>query len=796
MKLYKFAFFYRTFRKKSIRFLRISFFLLTFLYLLISFYEHFFPRIPLIFLSLFSMSEIYYEFFIKKAMPVRTILQKKEKDEIIDFFTIRALSCYFFDSSIKDMVNELVKFRACLFLLGKANINSKEIEYVNIDKKQIANKAFEISKTVFGKYVTTVDLLVAYLILLNEKNSFFVKKHLKENDLLNILYWTRFNYPNEENPSDKRIKFLGEGIFDNITFGWTPFTKNFIRDLTSKVIFNKPAVVGRRREFKQITDILSKSEKNNALLVGDVGAGKNSLVEAFAYDSFIGIMSDKINHKRVYELAVGPLLAGTTGVADLEMRLEILMEEINHSGNIIIYLPDLENILGSETYKTDLSDALIPYFKNPHLPIIATVSTSSFKNYVENKQNFINFFEIIKFEEPNRNDAIQMVLEKTSKIEKEDKVIFTFKSIVTAVDLSKRFMLSKVLPGSAINLLKSVATSASLEHKRIIDENDIEEKIESVTRVSITTPKKEEKDLLLNLENILNKKIIGQEKAIKSISQALRRLRTGMVSNNRPISFLFLGPTGVGKTETAKVLADVYFNNKRNFIRLDMSEYKNSDAVNRLLGSAPGEGNEKGELTEKVLENPFSLILLDEFEKANPQILDLFLQILDDGRLTDNKGKTVSFSNTIIIATSNAGSLFIKEKIKENALIDTNFKKDLISEIEKNNLFKIELLNRFDEIIIFSPLTLSNIEKIALILLDEFKEKLKERDIELLFDQKTIVYLANKGFDSEFGARPLRRAIEEDLEDVIAKGVLEEKIKSGTQIKITANPEKGLQFQD
>lgn len=786
MKLYKFAFFYRTFRKKSIKVLRLIFLISSILFSAFTFYNHSFPKITLFLFSIFLMVEIYYRFYIKKMLPVRKLSEGKAKN-ILEYFTIPALSYFYFDSSVKDLIGELSSNNSCSFLLEKVDIKPSELQIINIDKKVLSQKALDISEEVFGSYVTSVDLLTAYLILLNEKFNFYIKKRLKETDILNILYWTRFNFTAEEQPRNEKVNFSGEGIFDRITFGWTPFTKNFILDLTSKVIFEKPVVVGRRKEFQELIEILSKPEKNNVLLIGEVGSGKNSLIEAFAYDSFLGNIASKVNHKRVYQLMIGSLLAGTNSIADLEQRIEIVFEEIMHSGNIIIYIPDVENIFGSKTYHTNLESSLIPYLKNSHLPIIASVTTSAFKTYVQEQQNFLSFFEKINLFEPERNENIQMVLGKTIIIEKENNVIFTFKSVVSAVDLSKRFLSDKVLPGSAIGLLESVASSVSSAGRRIVEEEDVEKKVEIQTNVAVSAPNDDEKKLLLHLEEYLSIRIIGQDRAVKTISQALRRIRSGVLSNDKPISFLFLGPTGVGKTETAKALGEIYFKNKRNMVRLDMSEYKNSDALNRLLGSTPGEGDEKGELTEKVLDNPFSLILLDEFEKANPQVLDLFLQILEDGRLTDNKGKTVSFINTLIIATSNAGAIFINQKIKKDRSINEDFKKELLSEIEKENIFKIELINRFDDIIIFNPLTQDNIYTIATIYLNNFKEKLKQQDINFSFDSSVISYLASKGYDPEYGARSLRRLVEQEIEDALSKSMLSGSIKRGSSIAASIN---------
>ncbi|MDE2589968.1 MAG: ATP-dependent Clp protease ATP-binding subunit, partial [Patescibacteria group bacterium] len=300
-------------------------------------------------------------------------------------------------------------------------------------------------------------------------------------------------------------------------------------------------------------------------------------------------------------------------------------------------------------------------------------------------------------------------------------------------------------------------------------------------------PGEKEKDLLLHFEDKLHERIIGQEEAVKAIAQAIRRVRAGLATQTRPISFLFLGSTGVGKTEAAKALAMVYFGGEDKTIRLDMSEFTAMGSVNRLLGATAGQGDEKGELTEKVAAHPFSLVMLDEFEKAHPEVLDLFLQVLEDGRLTDNHGKLVSFANTIIIATSNAGALYIQEQLKQGKQIDAAFQQGLLEEIEKEHIFKPELLNRFDGIIVFRPLQQADMEKITKLYLDQVQKKLVVQDIQVLFDPSIVSLCATQGFDPQFGARPLRRFIQDHIEDAIAKSMLEGKINRGAILTVSAD---------
>jgi ATP-dependent Clp protease ATP-binding subunit ClpA len=283
----------------------------------------------------------------------------------------------------------------------------------------------------------------------------------------------------------------------------------------------------------------------------------------------------------------------------------------------------------------------------------------------------------------------------------------------------------------------------------------------------------------MHLEDRLHERVIEQDEAITAISESLRRVRSGMLTSERPVSFLFLGPTGVGKTETAKTLADYYYKGEKNMIRLDMSEYTDEDGVRRLLGSPPGAGDERGELTDKIHDNPASLILLDEFEKANPKIHNLFLQVLDDGRLTDNKGVTVSFRNAIIIATSNAGSEFIREEVEKGTKIDKTFQKQLLEYLQTKNIFKPELLNRFDDVITFKPLDDTQVIQVVNLMLAALTKSLDDQDIKIVFEPAVIEKISKEGFDVEFGARPLRRYIQDNIEDLIAQRKLTKELDRG-----------------
>jgi ATP-dependent Clp protease ATP-binding subunit ClpC len=540
----------------------------------------------------------------------------------------------------------------------------------------------------------------------------------------------------------------------------------------------------RENEYQQLTEALFKGE--SVILVGDAGSGKESTVKELAIESFMGRLKDNLYHQKIFQLMIDAFLAGAASQGELEARINALIAEIAHSGDAIIYIPEFQNILGSSAFHLDISGALIPYLQKKQIRIIATVSPGNYKNFIEPLKTLLDNFRVINFSESSKQEVMQMLFRKAVTIEEKDRIVLTYKAVLAACNLADRYAREIVLPGAAVTLLDDTANSAQIAGKRIVEEQDVLNQIEKKIRVPVGQPKPAEKNLLLNLENEIHKRVVDQEDAVFAIAEALRRLRTGLQSSEKPISFLFLGPTGVGKTETAKVLADVYFGKGARLIRLDMSEFVGGEGIKKLLGSAPGETNEKGEL-EMVYDNPNSLILLDEFEKADQQVLNLFLQVLDDGRLTDNKGKTVSFANCIIIATSNAASEFVREEVEKGIQVDKQFQQSLINFLETRGIFKPELLNRFDDIITFKPLGQDEIIQIVKLLLTDVAKNLLEKDITVSFDEAIIAKIATEGFDKDFGARPIRRFIQDKIEDLIAQQMLRDEIKRGDKILVSVD---------
>ncbi len=735
------------------------------------------------------MIEVFFHYKISRIAPSVPVAKNK-KETKYNSFTLHALTGFVTQKNTEGIIKELISYPQVQLVMEKTNITRKELAFTTVSKDVLAESAFATAQTFKGKYVTTLDVFIAYLFLIEKETKLFFAKQLKIADLANIVSWVRKVMPEEENPKKFRVHFSGEGIGEALVSGWTYETKKYTAQFTSYALREDPLIGGREKEFGTLLESLTKLENNNVLLIGDIGSGKENLVKALAYHSFEGNLGGWLNYKRVLQLLVGALTAGATNRSDLESRLQEIIAEVSHANDVFLYIPEFQNILGASSYGLDLSGALLPYLKGGAMPIIATMSTGAYKTYME-KNPLREVFTVISLAEPEHDNAIQMVLGEAEHIEKKYEVIVSYRAILSAVELSERFYQDEVLPGSAVSLLEDVANIVSRDpgrkkfektgHKMVLEE-DVVKKVEQTSHVAISLPTGNEIQILLHLEDTLHLRVIAQDDAIKAVSEAMRRLRSGMTTSERPISFLFLGPTGVGKTETAKSLADFYYKGEKNMIRLDMSEYTDDDGLKRLLGAPPGEGDERGELTDKIHDNPASLILLDEFEKANPKIHNLFLQVFDDGRLTDNKGNTVSFRNAIIIATSNAGSEFIREEIEKGTPIDRNFQHKLLDQLQSKGIFKPELLNRFDDIVIFKPLGQEQVTAIVKLLLSQLKKAMEKQDIKIYFDDAVIAKIAREGFDKDFGARPLRRYIQDTIEDLIAQKRLTREIDRGKTV--------------
>lgn len=554
----------------------------------------------------------------------------------------------------------------------------------------------------------------------------------------------------------------------------TPFLDQFAEDITDLARLEKVGfLIGHEQEYDRLVDILSRPGRPNAILVGEAGSGKSTLVAHLAFQMIKDRVPAPLFDKRLVKLEIGSLVSGAAE-GELQERVRKILEEIVRAGNIILYIPDIHNLLKtSGQMRVNAADVLLPAIKGDAFSVIGATYPSEFKQYIEPNNDFASAFEVIKVQEISENEAIRFLVYSSLLLEKQYKIIISFSAIKESVLLAHKYFRQKLLPASAEDLLKETLADVVGKNKKVLTVDDIIVVAEKKINVPIHKAGKAEAEKLLNLEELIHQRLIDQEEAVSAVARSLREYRSGLSRKGGPIAnFLFVGPTGVGKTELSKILARIQFESSDLMARFDMSEYQDKSTVNRLLDN----------VTSAIREKPHSLILLDEFEKAHPDILNLFLQVFDDGRLTDSLGRTVDFQNTIIIATSNAHSDLIKTEIEKR----TGIKE--LSEILKKKLtdnFRPELLNRFSSIIVFKPLSPEHIKAIAKIQLNDLAATLREsQGIELEFDESTVREIARLGYDPVFGARPLRNVISEKLRGVLAEKILKGEIVKGSNIKV------------
>ncbi|ASN03707.1 ATP-dependent protease ATP-binding subunit ClpC [Virgibacillus necropolis] len=638
----------------------------------------------------------------------------------------------------------------------------------------------------------------------------------------------------------------------------TPTLDSLARDLTAIAKEgNVDPVIGRGKEIERVIQILSRRTKNNPVLVGEPGVGKTAVAEGLAQQIIDNEVPETLRDKRVMTLDMGTVVAGTKYRGEFEDRLKKVMEEIRQAGNIILFIDELHTLIGAGGAEgaIDASNILKPSLARGELQCIGATTLDEYRKYIEKDAALERRFQPIQVDEPTLDETIQILRGLRDRYEAHHRVTITDEAIDAAANLSNRYITDRFLPDKAIDLIDEAGSKVRLRSYTIPPNlKELEQKLEEVrkekdaavqsqefekaaslrdseqklreeleqtknqwkekqgqedsevtiediaavvsiwTGVPVAKLTKDESDRLLNMEEILHGRVIGQEEAVKAISKAIRRARAGLKDPKRPIgSFIFLGPTGVGKTELARALAESMFGEEDAMIRVDMSEYMEKHSTSRLVGSPPGYVGyeEGGQLTEKVRRKPYSVVLLDEVEKAHPEVFNILLQVLEDGRLTDSKGRLVDFRNTVLIMTSNVGA----SELKKNKHVGFNLEeegrdyKDMKAKIteEMKKAFRPEFLNRIDEIIVFHSLERKHMKDIVTLMIQQLQQRLKQSEIDFTLTDKAIEKIANDGFDPEYGARPLRRAIQKNIEDLLSEELLKETIAKGQKVKVGLN---------
>jgi ATP-dependent Clp protease ATP-binding subunit ClpC len=543
-------------------------------------------------------------------------------------------------------------------------------------------------------------------------------------------------------------------------------------------------IVGHEKELEDVQVILAKSSMANALIIGNTGTGRKSIIEALALKCYLGKSLAELNNKRVVELDLVTLVANIEDAEKLESILDQIFSEVVMAGNVILVIDNLENFVGLKEYKpgqVDISGILSKYLAMPSFQFVGITSYEGYHKNIEENSSFAELFVKVEVQEVSELDTIKILQQAAMQAEYRTKLFIIYPSIREIVNLTGRYMPSLPFPKKALDVLDETVVYVQRLREKVLLPHHVAEVVSKKTEIPVGKMEVKEKEVLMNLENLIHQRIVSQDEAVKEISIAMRRARAGISSKTRPMgSFMFLGPTGVGKTETAKALAQIYFGNEIKMIRIDMSEFQAISDIPRLIGStSPVEM--QGLLTTPVRESPFSLVLLDEVEKAHPNILNLLLQVLDEGHITDGQGRKVVFTNTIIICTSNVGADLIFKEVESGQLINKN---KLLDYIFEKNLFRPEFINRFDATIVFHPLTKNDLMQIAQLALQGLQKNLKEKEINLEITEGLKIKIVEISYKPEFGAREMRRVIQDNVENVIAGALISDTIKKGDIIEI------------
>lgn len=653
---------------------------------------------------------------------------------------------------------------------------------------QIIFSAYEEAYGAHQDYVSVTELFLSVIREETSLQEILYDFGIDKNKLGNAIEWARIKerlyrqYLALRRASRHRSK---TGMDRAMTALATNFLNRFGRDLTILAQFGHlDPCVAREKEYEEIFQVISGGVEN-VLLTGDHGVGKRSIIEGLAQKMVEDDVPDRLKDKRLVELSVSSLLAGTTPAGAVE-RLSVIMQEISRARNVILFINNIQEVVGVSAGEgkssLDVADTLAEYLKRGNFLTIATATSESFAQEITHTA-LGDVFSKVEIKEMDENQAIQVLESKVGLTEYKQNVFFSYDALEKAVSLSARFMHDLHLPGSALEVMNEAAvlTNNKKGQNALVTGEETAQVISEKTKIPVTAVTADESAKLLKLEEEMHQRMIGQDEAVDIVANALRRARASIRSTKRPIAnFLFLGPTGVGKTEMAKTIAGVYFGGEDKMIRLDMSEYQDKTSIYRLIG-APGEKG-TGLLTEAVRRAPFALLLLDEIEKADKDILNLFLQVMDDGRLTDSAGRAVDFTNVILIATSNAGTAYVQEQIRAGVTGDEIKNKLLHGELKQ--YFRPEFLNRFDGIVLFKPLEREEIKRVAGLMLKRVAKDLEDRGVELVVEDAALEFLAETGFDQDFGARPMRRAIQEKVENHLAELLLSGRLKRKDKVII------------
>lgn len=650
---------------------------------------------------------------------------------------------------------------------------------------ELWNQAFGLVADMPVKQLSAGIIVVAMIVNNPVMLDWLRKNGMDQSDIMGGLNWLESLWRRNIRPKQEN---LYGGIGRDWTSGYTPFLDHFGSNISLGIAENNLdfSGVSRGHVLEQIQTDLIKNDRNNVAMVGEVGVGKSALVYALAEKLIEGVdVSPELSYKQVVQIDPAAVSAAVSESLSLEQIFTEIINNAVRAQNIILYLDEASLFFGSGPGQVNLASILLPALQSKGLVVIASFNLEEWQKLSTSSPALAALFNKVEVEAADRDQTIAILQDMAVQLEARAKApaTITYKAIQSAYELSDRYLRSKAMPAKAIDLLSD---SLNYSSNGLVTPESVAQATEIITNTKVSEASAEEKTQLLNLEELIHARMINQSRAVKVVSDALRRSRAGVRNTHRPVgSFLFLGPTGVGKTELSKSLAAVYFGNEDSMNRLDMSEYQNKSDIKRLLQSASSE-SVGSTFLQKINQNPFSVVLLDEIEKAHPDILNLLLQMLDEGTLTDSAGHKISFKEAIIICTSNAGANEIRQKITEGKKLE-EFASDFTNDLINKNIFKPELINRFDEIVLFRPLDKPELLQVAKLIIAQVNKELEDRKISVELTDQALEKLVNMGYDPRLGARPMRRVISRTVENLLATKVLSGEIEPGAVVKLDAN---------